>query len=47
MPTVHVLDYVAGNVYSLQNAVEKLGFAIEWVRSPEDIAKAEVGVILQ
>lgn len=42
MPTVHLLDYVAGNVRSLANAIEKLGYEIEWVRSPEDVEKAEV-----
>lgn len=42
MPTVHLLDYVAGNVRSLVNAIEKLGYKVEWIRSPEDVAKAEV-----
>lgn len=42
MPVVHLLDYVAGNVRSLANAIEKLGFSIEWVRQPADISKAEV-----
>jgi len=42
MPTVHLLDYVAGNVRSLVNAIEKLGWTVEWVRSPEDVAKADV-----
>jgi imidazoleglycerol phosphate synthase glutamine amidotransferase subunit HisH len=42
MPTVHLLDYVAGNVRSLVNAIEKVGYEVEWVRSPEDVAKAEV-----
>ncbi|KAI4255356.1 MAG: hypothetical protein LQ352_002611 [Teloschistes flavicans] len=40
MPVVHLLDYVAGNVRSLVNAVEKLGYTIEWVRTPEDVEKA-------
>lgn len=44
MPTVHLLDYVAGNVLSLVNAIEKLGYTIEWVKSPEDVEKAEVSV---
>lgn len=43
MPTVHLLDYVAGNVRSLANAIEKLGHTIEWIKSPEDVADAEVG----
>lgn len=42
MPTVHLLDYVAGNIRSLVNAIEKVGFTVEWIKSPEDIAKAEV-----
>ncbi|CAG9943564.1 unnamed protein product [Clonostachys rosea f. rosea IK726] len=41
MPTVHLLDYVAGNIRSLVNAIEKLGYEVDWVRSPEDVAKAE------
>jgi hypothetical protein len=43
MGTVHLLDYVAGNVRSLANAIEKLGFNIEWIKEPKDIAHAEVG----
>lgn len=42
MPTVHMLDYVAGNIRSLVNAIEKVGYQVEWVKSPEDVAKAEV-----
>lgn len=42
MPTVHLLDYVAGNVRSLVNAIEKVGYEVEWVRSPEEVANAEV-----
>ncbi|KAI9812634.1 MAG: Histidine biosynthesis bifunctional protein hisB [Pycnora praestabilis] len=41
MPTVHLLDYVAGNVRSLVNAIEKLGYTVEWIREPADVAKAE------
>lgn len=41
MPTVHLLDYVAGNIRSLVNAIEKLGYEVDWVRSPEDVPKAE------
>ncbi len=43
MDTVYLLDYVAGNVRSLVNAIEKIGFKIEWIENPEDIAHAEVG----
>jgi glutamine amidotransferase/cyclase len=42
MPTVHLLDYVAGNVRSLVNAIEKVGFTVEWVRSPSDVPSADV-----
>jgi glutamine amidotransferase/cyclase len=41
MATVHLLDYVAGNIRSLVNAIEKLGYTVEWIRSPEDVARAE------
>ncbi|KAK3898343.1 hypothetical protein C8A05DRAFT_38072 [Staphylotrichum tortipilum] len=41
MPKVHLLDYVAGNIRSLVNAIEKNGYEVEWVRSPEDVANAE------
>ncbi|EEP80839.1 imidazole glycerol phosphate synthase hisHF [Uncinocarpus reesii 1704] len=41
MPKVHLLDYVAGNVRSLVNAVEKLGYEVEWVKSPQDVKNAE------
>ena len=42
MSTVHLLDYVAGNVRSLANAIEKLGYNIKWVKQPEEIESAEV-----
>ncbi|KAL8798074.1 MAG: hypothetical protein Q9182_006977 [Xanthomendoza sp. 2 TL-2023] len=41
MPTVHLLDYVAGNLRSLANAIEKVGYTIEWIREPEEIEKAQ------
>ncbi|KAL1993395.1 hypothetical protein VTN49DRAFT_3344 [Thermomyces lanuginosus] len=41
MPTVHLLDYVAGNVRSLVNAIEKLGYEVAWIKSPEEIEHAE------
>ncbi|KAH6641900.1 hypothetical protein F5144DRAFT_610577 [Chaetomium tenue] len=41
MPKVHLLDYVAGNVRSLVNAIEKVGYEVEWIRSPEDVKNAE------
>jgi glutamine amidotransferase/cyclase len=42
MPNVYMLDYVAGNVRSLVNAIEKVGYTVEWIKSPEDIEKADV-----
>lgn len=47
MPVVHLLDYVAGNVRSLVNAIESVGCTIEWIKTPADIEKAQVsrGVI--
>ena len=42
MPTVHLLDYVAGNVRSLVNAIEKVGYTVAWIEKPEDIIEAEV-----
>ncbi|TGJ80354.1 hypothetical protein E0Z10_g8405 [Xylaria hypoxylon] len=41
MPTVHLLDYVAGNIRSLVNAIEKAGYSVEWVRTPEEVANAD------
>jgi hypothetical protein len=42
MLTVHLLDYVAGNIRSLVNAIEKVGFEVQWVKTPEDVANVEV-----
>jgi imidazole glycerol-phosphate synthase len=42
MPSVHLLDYVAGNIRSLVNAIEKVGYSVEWIKHPEDVEKAEV-----
>ena len=39
---VHLLNYVAGNIRSLVNAIEKVGYEVEWVRKPEDVQYAEV-----
>jgi hypothetical protein len=42
---IYLLNYGAGNVRSLVNAVKKLGFAIKMVESCEDITvKAKVGL---
>ena len=45
MPKVHLLDYAAGNIRSLVNAIEKLGWEVEWIQSPSDVGKAEVSQI--
>ena len=42
MAKVHLLDYVAGNIRSLVNAIEKCGYEVEWIQSPEDVKNAEV-----
>lgn len=41
MPTVHLLDYVAGNIRSLVNAIEKVGYTVEWITSPDQVANAD------
>ncbi|KAJ3333784.1 Histidine biosynthesis bifunctional protein hisB [Blyttiomyces sp. JEL0837] len=38
---VYLLDYGAGNVRSLVNAVNKLGFDIKTIVTPEDVLKAD------
>ncbi|KAH6644049.1 hypothetical protein C7974DRAFT_382788 [Boeremia exigua] len=45
MPTVHLLDYVAGNVRSLVNAIEKVGYTVVWVKSPADVPAADKLII--
>ncbi|GAM85663.1 hypothetical protein ANO11243_036700 [Dothideomycetidae sp. 11243] len=45
MPKVHLLDYVAGNIRSLVNAIERVGYEVEWVKTPEDVAFAEKLII--
>jgi hypothetical protein len=42
MSGLYMLDYGAGNVRSLVNAVEKLGYNITFVKDPSDLKKAEV-----
>ena len=46
MPKVHLLDYAAGNIRSLVNAIEKVGWEVEWVTSPNEIANAEVSSVV-
>jgi len=43
MPAVSLLDCAAGNIRSLVNAIEKVGYEVEWIKEPGDIDKAEVG----
>jgi len=45
MPTVHLLDYVAGNIRSLVNAINQVGYEVEWVKTPEDVKNADVSAI--
>lgn len=45
MPTVHLLDYVAGNIRSLVNAINQVGYDVEWVKTPEDVKNADVSQI--
>lgn len=39
---LYMLDYGAGNIRSLVNAINHLGYQITFVQHPSDIAKAEV-----
>jgi imidazoleglycerol phosphate synthase glutamine amidotransferase subunit HisH len=41
-PKAFFLDYVAGNIRSLVNAVEKVGYEVHWIKHPSDISNAEV-----
>ncbi|KAJ8904879.1 hypothetical protein NDN08_001393 [Rhodosorus marinus] len=41
MSTVTILDYGAGNVRSLENALRRLGHDFKWAQTPEDILAAE------
>jgi Glutamine amidotransferase len=38
---ISLLDYGAGNVRSLRNAITRLGYEVRDVRAPEDILAAE------
>ena len=40
-PPVTLLDYGAGNVRSIRNAVKALGYEVVDVTDPEDISNAE------
>ncbi|KAK2615335.1 hypothetical protein N8I77_002098 [Diaporthe amygdali] len=45
MPTVHLLDYVAGNVRSLVNAIEKVGYEVAWIKTPEEVKNADTLIL--
>jgi len=40
--SVSLLDYGAGNVRSVVNAVKKLGYQVDLIQNPTDIHKAKV-----
>lgn len=42
MPGLYMLNYGAGNVRSLVNAVNQLGFDVQVIQEPSDIGKADV-----
>jgi hypothetical protein len=42
MAEIYLLDYGAGNVRSLVNAVSSLGFQLKRIESPSDFQKADV-----
>lgn len=44
-PKLYVLDYGAGNVRSLANSIEKLGYEFEWIKTVDDFDKAEVRML--
>lgn len=37
-----LLDHGAGNVQSLANSIEKLGYQFSWISSPDDFQRASV-----
>ncbi|KAI8806089.1 hypothetical protein BJ742DRAFT_680414 [Cladochytrium replicatum] len=41
MPSIYLLDYGAGNVRSLLNAVKRVGFDVTFITSNDDFAKAD------
>jgi hypothetical protein len=47
MTGLYMLDYGAGNVRSLVNAINHLGYDITYVKDPSDIALAEVKQFLE
>lgn len=45
MPTVHLLNYVAGNVRSLINAIERCGYTVADIGSPEEVASVDTLIL--
>ena len=45
MPEIWLLDYGAGNVRSLVNAVSALGFRLKRIQSPSDFLEANVSSV--
>lgn len=41
-PTVSILNYGAGNIRSLINAIEKIGFTCKFIKEASEIESAEV-----
>lgn len=41
-PTVSILSYGAGNIRSLVNAIEQIGFETKFISDVSEIEKAEV-----
>lgn len=39
--TVHVIDVESGNLQSLSNALDKLGYAVEYIKNKDDMKKAQ------
>ena len=37
-----LLDHGAGNVQSLANSIEKLGYQFSWISCPDDFQRASV-----
>lgn len=41
-----LLDYGAGNVQSLANTIKRLGHTFQWIKEPEDFARATVSFFI-
>lgn len=42
MPGLYMLDYGAGNVRSLVNAIQHLGHEVTFIQNPSELAQADV-----